>query len=267
MHTFRSPQKVLLIHINDNNENNEGEGFYTSHGEDEFPFNFCPKRGYIGIKTTIPFPCRVRLKFLVIGLCNGILCVRTEKCLVLWNPSIRRKLSVPECPRRSETTRRSKFFVEGTGFGYDPISDDYKIVWISKARDSSFVYAVKMGTWCEIASPKPEFTYVSRFAYLFNGVLHWQVRYPPEPKRGPFTFYLQTFDLNTHVFGMISMPVPTRWYTLSLTTIHGSLALVSHGIDIDDTWIIAWRDSSWHVAFKLNTYTMYVEYALQLQPQ
>ncbi|CAI9295087.1 unnamed protein product [Lactuca saligna] len=166
LHTFRSPQKIRFTHENIDN-NKIAEVVYTLHGEDELPLCLCPKRGYIGITTTIPFPCSNR--FRTVGSCNGTFCLKTKNGLTLWNPSIRRKVRVPECPRSSELALR------GIGFGFDPISDDYKIVWISYEKDTSFVYAVKTGTWCEIASPKPEFTYVRREAFLFKGVLHWEL--------------------------------------------------------------------------------------------
>ncbi|KAL7593415.1 hypothetical protein Lser_V15G35179 [Lactuca serriola] len=146
MHTFRSPQKIRFTHENIDN-NKIAEDVYTLHGEDELPLCLCPKHGYIGITTTIPFPCSNR--FRTVGSCNGTFCLKTKNGLTLWNPSIRRKVRVPECPRSSELA------LGGIGFGFDPISDDYKIVWISYEKDTSFVYAVKTGTWCEVASPKP----------------------------------------------------------------------------------------------------------------
>ncbi|CAI9295090.1 unnamed protein product [Lactuca saligna] len=146
MHTFRSPQKIRFTHENINNHK-IAEDVYTLHGEDELPLCLCPKRGYIGITTTIPFPCSNR--FRTIGSCNGTFCLKTKNGFTLWNPSIRRKVRVPKCPRSS------KLALGGIGFGFDPISDDYKIVWISYEKDTSFVSAVKTGTCCEVASPKP----------------------------------------------------------------------------------------------------------------
>ncbi|XP_023750115.1 putative F-box protein At3g16210 [Lactuca sativa] len=261
LHTFRSPQKIRFTHENNDNNKNAND-FYTLHGEDELPLCLCPKRGYIGITTRIPFPCSNKY-FRTVGSCNGTFCLKTKNVLTLWNPSIRRKVRVLECPRSSELP------LGGIGFGFDPISDDYKIVWISCEKDTSFVYAVKTGTWCEIASPKPEFTSVLYEAFLFNGVLHWEVTrdniksqdiYPPS--------YILTFNLSTHVFGMIPLPGPTwEWLTTRITTIQDSLALISYGMDVDDTWIRVWRDASWSVVFKLGTGKLPVDGALQFQPQ
>nr|KAJ0198319.1 hypothetical protein LSAT_V11C700383320 [Lactuca sativa] len=196
-------------------------------------------------------------RFGTVGSCNGTFCLKTKNGLTLWNPSIRRKVRVLECPRSSELASG------GIGFGFDPISDDYKIVWISYEKDTSFVYAVKTGTWCEIASPKPEFTYVRREAFLFKGVLHWEVN------RFDLDFScILTFDLSTHVFGMIPFPGSALdRLTTRLTTIQDSLALISYRMDVDDTWIRVWRDASWSVVFKLGTGKLPVDGAFQFQPQ
>ncbi|KAL7593413.1 hypothetical protein Lser_V15G35176 [Lactuca serriola] len=254
LHTFRSPQKIRFTHENIDN-NKIAEVVYTLHGEDELPLCLCPKRGYIGITTRIPFPCSNR--FRTVGSCNGTFCLKTKNGLTLWNPSIRRKVRVAECPRSSELA------LGGIGFGFDPISDDYKIVWISYEKDTSFVYAVKTGTWCEIASPKPEFTYVRREAFLFKGVLHWEVNHFDLD----FSCIL-TFDLSTHVFGMIPFPgLAPDWLTTRLTTIQDSLALICYRMSIDDSWILVWRDASWSVVFKLGTGKLPVDGAFQFQPQ
>ncbi|CAI9263864.1 unnamed protein product [Lactuca saligna] len=147
MHTLISPKKIHFIHlISDDKNEKQQEFFYTSHGEEEeLALYLCPKRGYIDITTEVPFPSGAP-----IGSCNGTFCLWTKKGLILWNPSIRRKLIVPEFPQRSEP-----FTLRGIGFGFDPISDDYKVVQTSHVKgNNSFVYAVKSGTWCEIASPK-----------------------------------------------------------------------------------------------------------------
>ncbi|KAL4555118.1 hypothetical protein LXL04_037729 [Taraxacum kok-saghyz] len=188
----------------------------------------------------------------------------TKKGFSLWNPSIRRKLNIPQCPQRSDP------LLEEIGFGFDPLNDDYKIVWFSCAtgKENSYVYAMKTGAWCEIASPKPQFT---RFSWVdsfsFNGVLHWEVGQSlSKPQDGSF-FYIMTFDLSTHVFGMIPLPGPSYdWMTTNITTFKDSLALVSHGRKLNDTWIWIWRDDSWSVGFKLGMGKYPITGALQLQP-
>ncbi|KAL7591750.1 hypothetical protein Lser_V15G35136 [Lactuca serriola] len=129
------------------------------------------------------------------------------------------------------------FLLQGIGFGLDRISDDYKIVRLSYVKDHSFVYAVKSGTWCEIASPKHEnqIHSVHYDALFFNGVLHWVIDvYDTEPKDVCICCIL-TFDLSTHVFGMITLPTSNRyWSTAGLRTIQGSLALISYSHEFNE---------------------------------
>ncbi|KAI3680360.1 hypothetical protein L2E82_50412 [Cichorium intybus] len=79
----------------------------------------------------------------LVGICNGILCWRHKDSFSLWNPSIRHKLSLPLPPNLP--TSIHKVSLLGIGFGFDPIGEDYKIVWLSLDRKASFVYSVKTG--------------------------------------------------------------------------------------------------------------------------
>ncbi|KAL4555053.1 hypothetical protein LXL04_037664 [Taraxacum kok-saghyz] len=180
----------------------------------------------------------------------------SENRLSLWNPSIRREVSVPELPRKPNPDTQKLMY----GFGFDPISDNYKIVLISYNEDRAFLFALKRGTWCEITFPKPEINTRMWLAFLFDGVLHWEVfRHD--------TGEILTFDLSTHVFGMIPLPAHRDWITTNITTIQGSLALISYRRKVDDTWIRVWKDDSWLVVFKLGTGQLPIDRALQLQPQ
>ncbi|CAI9285588.1 unnamed protein product [Lactuca saligna] len=215
IHTFQSQQKLLFRH--GSSYKNEEPDFYTFHGEDELPL--CLERGYIGM-TAVEFP--FRRDFCIIGSCNGILCVfdyLEAKCISLWNPSIRRKLTLPDCPHRS-------FSRVHTGFGFDPITNDYKIVSIHNR--SSFVYAMK--------------TEVEPYFSQSNGIVD--------------ICYILTFDLSTHVFGTIAL-LDTSWETRELTTIQGSLAVISYCMDYreddDESWIWMRRVDSWSLVFKLKT--------------
>ncbi|KAL4554004.1 hypothetical protein LXL04_039879 [Taraxacum kok-saghyz] len=185
----------------------------------------------------------------------------SENRLSLWNPSIRREVSVPELPRKPNPDTRKMMY----GFGFDPISDDYKIVLISYNEDRAFLFALKRGTWCEITFPKPEINTRMWLAFLFDGVLHWEVFRHDTGEI--LTGEILTFDLSTHVFGMIPLPAHRDWITTNITTIQGSLALISYRRKVDDTWIRVWKDDSWSVVFKLGTGQLPINGALQLQPQ
>ncbi|KAI3790408.1 hypothetical protein L2E82_03418 [Cichorium intybus] len=187
----------------------------------------------------IKFPCRYSR---IAGLCNGILCLTDDKNrITLWNPSIRHKLTLPDCPQRYSSR-------VVTGFGFDPITNNYKIVSIS--HPYSYIYSMKTGTWCAITStPTPLFSNVLPNPCFVNGSLHWAVQhYSTKPDYVDLSC-IMTFDLSTNVFGMIALP-ELGWETARLTTIQGSLAVLS--TKLDDYWMWVRRDGSWFVVFRLN---------------
>ncbi|CAI9265492.1 unnamed protein product [Lactuca saligna] len=242
MHTFKSPQKLLIKHRN-HYKNEDIKNFYTLHSEDQLAS--CTSGGYLSITpTNIPYN---RYSYIV-GSCNGILCLcdyLKENHVTLWNPSIRRNLNLADCPL-------SGFRI---GFGFDPITDDYKIVSIPRYgghsrrnAQSSFVYAMKRGAnWRKIAFPTSSSSYrVLPSACFVNGALHWVV--VERESNNVRRFYILTFDLSTDAFGMISLPEPS-WGTIRVTTIQGSLAVIS--TKGDKCWIWIRRDASWSVVYKL----------------
>ncbi|KAL4581732.1 hypothetical protein LXL04_006260 [Taraxacum kok-saghyz] len=165
MYTFRSQQKLVIRHRT-YNENQEGEyeGFYTLHSREKL----CPTRGYVGIPQ-LPFPFSYSI---IVGSCNGIVCLYnySDNSIKLWNPSIRRTVILPDCPRRC-------YFEVEVAFGYDPIADDYNVVRLTIVnvnRDGgSYVYAMKTDAWCLIDSPMPDFRKVKTKACFVSGALHW----------------------------------------------------------------------------------------------
>ncbi|KAI3524342.1 hypothetical protein L1887_02995 [Cichorium endivia] len=121
-HTLQSPQKLLIRH-----RTRLGD-FCTLDSQDKF-----------GISVKFPYDKQCH----IVGLCNGVLCLvdLKENRISLWNPSIRRKLTLPGCPRTSSYMT--------IGFGFDPITDDYKIVSVfnkyGSLRETSYVYNRELG--------------------------------------------------------------------------------------------------------------------------
>ncbi|CAH1426656.1 unnamed protein product [Lactuca virosa] len=94
------------------------DDFYTLHSEDQLPL--CPTGGYNGIKA-VQFPCS--RAFTIVGSCDGIFCLSEyQKGISLWNPSIRRKQSLPDYPGRTRC-----IFSIGPGFGFEPSTIDMKM--------------------------------------------------------------------------------------------------------------------------------------------
>ncbi|MFS7912009.1 hypothetical protein Hanom_Chr02g00124811 [Helianthus anomalus] len=89
----------------------------------------------------------------VVGSCNGILCLHYYDNVSLWNLSIRHRVRVPNSPLLS---------IAGVGFGFDPITDDYKIVAIDFNEHKTCVYPSSRLLYTSISKP-----------YFLNGISHW----------------------------------------------------------------------------------------------
>nr|XP_043626094.1 F-box/kelch-repeat protein At3g23880-like [Erigeron canadensis] len=178
----------------------------------------------------------------IVGSCYGIICLYGRKkipSITLWNPSIRCKLIVPNVPLVNVAF----------GFGYDPITDDFKIVGISvEPVQTSFIYSMKKSTWSEIALPTPLPYNVKTSPCLVKGVLHWVVQ--NKSQQANQDAYIITFDLSSHVFGAISLPKPS-WINIRLTVIKGSLAVIS-GYNAN-RWIWVRTNVSWSKPFKFTS--------------
>ncbi|XP_042488002.1 F-box/kelch-repeat protein At3g06240-like [Macadamia integrifolia] len=119
------------------------------------------------------------------GSCNGLLCINTEheENIYLWNPSTRWHQKLPFLPLIGSSTTAQLAY----GFGYEPITNDYKLVRILQRYPQSYhnknyseddwssevrVYSLSTNSWIRIGV-----TYFHRiqhrFGVLANSVLHW----------------------------------------------------------------------------------------------
>ncbi|GKB31689.1 F-box/kelch-repeat protein-like protein [Tanacetum coccineum] len=185
----------------------------------------------------------------IVGSCFGILClnkITVSPSVSLWNPSIRRKVTVPDYPFGNSDV--------AYGFGFDPTTDDYKIAGLSCGDvQSSYVYSLKTNSWTEIQLPTTPFSEVMTLACFVDGALHWAVKC--ESNDIPH-YCIMTLDLRTHVFGMISLPNPS-WVTQRLLIIKDSLAVISSDGYESRMWIRIEEDNndaSWSKALKITSF-------------
>ncbi|KAL6578255.1 hypothetical protein OROMI_010583 [Orobanche minor] len=132
-HRLRSSQKVLIRHLETSSPDvlishikyhgrDDVKDLYGLHSVDRFPLYPGPE--YFDTSST-KFPCNHPK---VVNSCNGIFCLRDYKVgISLWNPSVRRTLTLPNQPFIGNSINRPRLAV---GMGFDPISNDYKIVRI-----------------------------------------------------------------------------------------------------------------------------------------
>ncbi|XP_050384317.1 F-box/kelch-repeat protein At3g23880-like [Argentina anserina] len=66
----------------------------------------------------------------IIGHCHGIICLRNDNKVILWNPAIREvKVTSPYVPDEN---------LSDLGIGYDPKSNTYKVVHISNGTREQY---------------------------------------------------------------------------------------------------------------------------------
>lgn len=147
--------------------------------------------------------------FTIVGNCNGLLCLLDErnssapvKNIYLWNPMIRKSITLP----------KYKFFssnVESTGFGFDHVTNDYKVIRIVHPSFPNFssrveLYSLSTGEWRNISHvtfPKYEVYGHSQQANL-NGAIHWLAH----GGLNASVYLVILFDLHDEVFRVMKLP-------------------------------------------------------------
>ncbi|KAL7000605.1 hypothetical protein U1Q18_001757 [Sarracenia purpurea var. burkii] len=167
-----------------------------------------------------PFGEQARFYFRIVGSCNGILCLSDDLFgntgnIILWNPMIRRSLTLP-VPNFTFDCNDPHMFV--LGFGVDPKTNDHKVVRISYLQgDNAYIvlpkveiFSLQLGSWKEIKTIVPYFITEHFWSQAFvNGVVHW-VAYYRVGKSGDrnriFRCLVMSFDMGRDVFGELSLP-------------------------------------------------------------
>jgi hypothetical protein len=157
----------------------------------------------------------------IVGSCDGVFCLVDygfgyNDMAALWNPSIRKSVSIPR-PNVTFTSHGS--FVHSLGFGFDSISNDYKLVRVVYLQDCSFdfdevppmveVYTMRRGCWRMITN---DLKYVLReqsaCAFL-NGACHW-IGYNSLERDEP-RHATVAFNLGDEVFVQMTVPDCLVW--------------------------------------------------------
>ncbi|KAF5441919.1 hypothetical protein F2P56_037129 [Juglans regia] len=152
----------------------------------------------------VPFQKRGRYVS-IIGSCNGLVCVSlySHRDYYIWNPSTGNYRKLPD-PGISLPGRKYWH-----GFGYDPSTDDYKLLVANfrmpPSRESEGkVFSFKRNSWKRILRGLEDPGYTEDSAgILCNGSLHWYLQLCREPLSGQ---KIHGFDLAEEKFHEIPMP-------------------------------------------------------------
>ena len=193
-----------------------------------------------------PSILRTAMKFTVVGQCNGLLCMEVAKkvgrvVLIIWNPSLREYIKLPRPPH-------PKKFKVIHGIGYDPHSEDYKVVRIVQGsqpyeyKPVVYVLALKTKLWRRIPSIPP-FVVSGDEAIFANDSLYWI---------GDDHSVVIRFDLVEEKFLLLDLPVRSNWYFSILVNNRGSVCLATF-VNSKDDLVRVWSLSPKNVWIKLVT--------------
>ncbi|KAJ9535772.1 hypothetical protein OSB04_un001072 [Centaurea solstitialis] len=255
-HNFNKPNPYLVRRF----ELRENREVYTVYLDDQlftldadaqikFPFRFTSPRMYC---------------YGIIGCCYGVVCLCNEDTtkdeVILRNPSVRRNVTLipPIFPNSYWNDLHLVL-----GFGYDTVSDDYKVEFISIIStnyDFSFVllsqieiYTAKTAVWRVVTFPDDLccfFICPNQSQVFFNGSVHWIASSDPMPDVSRYS--IMTFDMSTEGFGEIELPkdLSLLQTTKVVVTVVGEFLGVIYTCGFNPSW----SRSSNHVIWAMKEY-------------
>ncbi|GFS45615.1 hypothetical protein Acr_00g0097050 [Actinidia rufa] len=195
----------------------------------------------------------------VVGSCNGLICLsdyqfRYNLGIYLWNPCIRKVVAI-QSP--NVTLRSHGSFMHALGFGFDSVSNDFKVVRIVHLASVEVppeveVYTMKSGCWKNISDKALRYMVDvhSRQAFV-NGAAHWLAS--TLTGENNFRNLILLFDMSREVFQ--EMPVPESVYRVdgwmgetSLVAFRESISLIKLWAYGDDAHCTVWVMKDYGVA-------------------
>ncbi|KAF6167325.1 hypothetical protein GIB67_043186 [Kingdonia uniflora] len=205
------------------------------------------------LKLEYPFNLEAKIvRF--IGSCDGlILILLSDSNMLLWNPATRDFKILP-----GGNIRHSGYFPL-CGFGYDELTDDYKVVshgirMNSRVSEVS-IYALRKDSWSVVKMNFSGEDYGTEHPGIFvSGILHWKVWRHHHTKLTKSSFII-SLDLRDEKFREVSLPKLEDGMTSGdLGVLGGNLCVqyysfMNHGFA--DVWVMRdyGRVESWTKLF------------------
>ncbi|XP_023910050.1 F-box/kelch-repeat protein At3g23880 isoform X2 [Quercus suber] len=181
----------------------------------------------------IEFPLTSRRikHFMLIGSANGLFSLYEQERFILWNPSIRKFITLPKPSSYFGSCRQA--------FGFDPRTNDYKVVRIAFPNSTDMseeakphlieIYSLNEGSWRITSAPFPPGIWFSDWrlpAASLNGAVHFAVY----DENIPSCQLVLSFDLGDEVFRLIPLPNGAFGWSVHTLVIGGSLSLLCYDI-------------------------------------
>ena len=118
----------------------------------------------------------------IVGSCNGIVCIAAADQLnylnhfYFWNPAIRKPVELPDL---GYTCEKCDTFAYALGFGYDHVTNDYKVVrvvhtWSHPSPPHVDLYKLSTGVWEDISHVSLSYLFLATTSQAYvNGASHW----------------------------------------------------------------------------------------------
>ncbi|KAL5709438.1 hypothetical protein ACHQM5_020126 [Ranunculus cassubicifolius] len=180
---------------------------------------------------------------ILLGSCNGIVCLANCQVICLRNPCTRENKSVIIGKKLYASERNDYYAVEvnAYGFGYDRVRDDYKCVQLM-SRDvypnySEFnVFSMKNGSRKTIRDVPYDVAYAKELGVFVSGALHWVVWVKKTVNK-----VIVAFDIEKNVFREVPSPTTVdQDFELNLGLLQGQLCVLRKyvGCPDIDIWVM-----------------------------
>ncbi|XP_050901984.1 F-box/kelch-repeat protein At3g06240 [Lathyrus oleraceus] len=248
-----------------NNECEEGSSFLLLQTQPFQELYLLSDENKIKLDWPHQFEEEERNEVYILGpVINGIVCLfqGQSSCVVLWNPATQESKLLPSSPAGSPILYEYIFF-EYHGFGYDHVTDDYKVIRyvsyrfcqtdfetdyendsgdeleIPETRDATWeVYSLRNNSWkkLDLDMPRSFHWQVGAFVYL-KGLCYWYDEGLLSEGEYQNKAYLVSFDLSSEVFCTTSMPLDMNdasdvvFVSRHLLVLNDHIAFISNYVD------------------------------------
>ncbi|KAM7497932.1 hypothetical protein LguiA_022346 [Lonicera macranthoides] len=201
--------KFITTHLNRNNNSNNH--LLIRNFVNSFDYSVYRDNETFDKLSTLEFP--LPGYFRIIGSCNGLIClssydVDTTETVILWNPSIRKYVTLP---RPSVTLDSNGPFHHTLGFGFHSATNDYKVVRVVYHIPDHFeiltgpkveLYQLSTGCWRNINAEDFKYIVSVRDPQAFlNGVIHWT-----GIKNDGVPYLIVSFNMENEALGSMMVP-------------------------------------------------------------
>ncbi|XP_059456049.1 F-box protein At3g07870-like [Corylus avellana] len=175
-------------------------------------------------------------RFDIVASCNGLLCLwdYARNDIYLWNPATSSELKALPASSSYGRLRVSMFHV---GFGFDSVSNDYKVIRILMVEDEDEtwdeveIYSLRCGSWRQLDLGVPLGIYEDSRSAALDGVFLWYGNDDYEDHVNDDDEIIVAFDFSNEEFRTMLFPDAGFFCdygecTRTVTGLKGSLAML-----------------------------------------